>query len=109
MGDDFALPEITSFAEISAGDGTVRFNGGLYLQLSEGVSTVSVSSKTGDMTVYLCRETSAAGRFWSTSVAPGETKVITGVAVPKDAARFLNIRTNGGDHDIGLTIITYPL
>ncbi|WP_288858132.1 hypothetical protein [uncultured Corynebacterium sp.] len=103
------MPRIQSFAETSAANGTVRFNGGLYLGLPEGVSTVSVSSKTGTMTIFLCHEQSASERFWSTACAPGETKVIPSIAVPKGAGRFLNIRTNGGDHDIGLTIITYPL
>ena len=103
------LPEIRSFAETSDEAGSIRLNGGMYFPLPEGVSTISVSMKTGNATVYLATSASSGGRFWSTAVETGESRVIPGVAVPKGAERFLNIRTNGGPHDVGVTIITYPL
>ena len=104
------LPTITSFAESSTPEGTVRLSGAMYLQLPEGVSTVSLSSKTSDLFAYLCTMQSASKRFWQTVIAQGETRVIPNVAVPKGAERYLNIRASSGtSHDVGVTIITYPL
>ena len=104
------LPTITSFAESSGTDGIVRLGGAMYLQLPEGVSTVSLSSKTSNLAAYLCTGQSSSTRFWETGIAPGETRVIPNVAVPKGAARYLNIRAAGGTtHDVAVTIITYPL
>ena len=103
------LPEVKAFASTSEAGGIVRLGGAMYFQLPEGVSTISISTKTTGMTIYLASGRSASGRYFSAAVAEGETRVIPGVAVPRGESRFLNLRAGGVGHDVGVTIITYPL
>ena len=104
------LPEIRSYAATTDGTGSVNLtdSGSSYERLPEGVSTISISSKQADLTVYLSTGTAAASRYVIRDVKAGETVVLSGVPVPRGERRFMQIRAQSAG-DVGVTIITYPL
>lgn len=102
------LPEVRSYALAASKAGVVRINGGLYLSLPEGVSTVSVTGHATDVTVYLCTSMSTSARYATRAATGGQSLVLSGVSVPRGESRFLQVVASSPG-DVGVTIITYPL
>lgn len=106
-----ALPEMRSYAATVPSAGPADFDGTNfpnYVQLPEGVSTISVNSQRSDLTVNLATEPSRS-TYYATKEAPaGASVVMSSVAVPKGQTRFLRVDVKTAC-DVGVTIITYPL
>ena len=104
-----ALPEIRSYAAKSDGGNVfLTSSGGFYERLPKGVSTISATSQGAGLSVHLTTGTGGAYRYLSRNAGPGQTVVLSNVAVPKGETRYLNVQTDGTG-DVGVTIITYPL
>lgn len=102
-----ALPEIRSYAARNDGTGLVRLDG-VYVQLPEGVSTITIGSQNTSIDAHLSDKPTGSARYITKSAKAGSTVTFTNVAVPAGKERYLSANASSAG-DVGATVITYPL
>ena len=102
-----ALPELRSYAARNDGSGLVSLDG-VYTQLPEGVSTITIGSQNTGISAYLSDSPTSSRRYITKKATAGSTATFTNVAVPKGATRYLSATASSAG-DVGATIITWPL
>ena len=108
MTSPISMPEVITYSIQAKGSGVYFPRGfGSYLPLYTGVQTIMATVHGGTGSIHLSTEARYQTRFHSVDMENGKPVVLSNVARPEGAQRYLSFYSNDDGADFGIAIVKY--